>query len=77
MTLGGWPCQAMGPLSLISLWRLVRRPLLLAVPISCLASSLGHAMAIVVAGDQLILAGPVIPADYDAVESNLSFNPQI
>jgi hypothetical protein len=55
----------------------VRRPLLLAVPISCLATSLGHAMAIVVAGDQLILAGPVISADYDAVEGNLSFNPQI
>ena len=78
MTLGGWPCQAMGPLSLIeSLWGVVRRPLLLAVLISCLATSLGHALTIVVAGDQLILAGPVISADYDAVESNLSFNPQI
>jgi hypothetical protein len=78
MTLGGGSCQAMGPLSLIeSLWGVVRRHLLLAVPISCLATSLGHAMTIVVAGDQLILAGPVISADYDAVESNLSFNPQI
>src|SRR5215813_4918341 len=78
MTLGGWPCQAMGPQSLIeSFWGLVRRLLLLAVPISYLATSLGHAMEIVVAGDELILAGPVISADYDAVESNLSFNPQI
>jgi hypothetical protein len=34
-------------------------------------------MEIVVADDQLILAGAVIAADYDAVESNLSFNPQI
>ena len=34
-------------------------------------------MTSVVAGDQLILAGPVISGDYDAVESNLSFNPQI
>jgi hypothetical protein len=34
-------------------------------------------MEIVVAGDQLILAGAVIAADSDAVESNLSFNPQI
>jgi hypothetical protein len=34
-------------------------------------------MSIVVAGDQLILTGPVISGDYDAVESNLSLNPQI
>jgi len=34
-------------------------------------------MTSVVAGDQLILAGPVISGDYDAVESNLSFNPKI
>jgi hypothetical protein len=50
---------------------------LFAIMISGLATSLAHAMAIVVAGDQLILSGPVISADYDAVESNLSFNPQI
>jgi hypothetical protein len=55
----------------------MRRPLLVAIPISGLATSLGQAMAIVVAGDELILAGPVISDDYDAVESNLSFNPQI
>jgi hypothetical protein len=60
-----------------SLWERVRRGLLIAVPISGLATSVGHGMAIVVAGDQLILAGPVMSADYEAVESNLSFNPQI
>jgi ROS/MUCR transcriptional regulator protein len=58
-------------------WRRVRRALLVAIPISGLATSVGHAMAIVVAGDQLILTGAVVAGDYDAVESNLSFNPQI
>jgi hypothetical protein len=78
MSLGGYPCQEMGLLPLIrTLWERVRRPLLVAIPISGLATSPGHPMAIVVAGDQLILAGPVISGDYDAVESNLSFNPQI
>src|SRR5215469_5569978 len=44
------PCQGKGFLSLIRrLWERVRRRLLLAAPISCLATSLGHAMAIVVA----------------------------
>jgi hypothetical protein len=60
-----------------SLWERMLRALLVAIPISGLATSLGHAMAIVVAGDQLILVGSVVSADYDAVESNLWFNPQI
>ena len=78
MNLRDCPRQQMGLLSLVgSLWERVRRPLLVATPIFGLATSVGHAMAIVVAGDQLILAGPLISADYDAVESNLSFNPQI
>jgi hypothetical protein len=34
-------------------------------------------MAIVVAGDQLIVTGAVVAGDYDVVESNVSFNPQI
>jgi hypothetical protein len=78
MHLSGCPSQGEGPLSLVrSLWKGMRRALLVAMPISGLATSVGHAMAIVVADDQLILTGPVISADYDAVESNLSFNPQI
>jgi hypothetical protein len=78
MHLSGCPSQGEGPLSLVrSLWKGMRRALLVAIPISGLATSAGHAMAIVVADDQLILTGPVISADYDAVESNLSFNPQI
>ena len=78
MRLGGYASQGIGPLSLIrSLWERVRRALLVAIPISGFAAPFGHAMTIVVAGDQLILTGPVISGDYDAVESNFSFNPQI
>ena len=78
MSLGGCPNQEMRLLSLIrSLWERLRRPLLVALPISGLATSPGHTMTSVVAGDQLILAGPVISGDYDAVESNLSFSPKI
>jgi hypothetical protein len=54
----------------------MRHPLA-AIPIFGFATSVGHTMTMVVAGDQLILTGPVISADYDAVQSNLSFNPQI
>jgi hypothetical protein len=78
MSLGGCPRQRRQPLSLIkSLWERVHGTLVIAILISGLATSLAHAMTIVVAGDQLILSGPVISADYDAVQSNLSSNPQI
>ena len=78
MSLGGSPCRGREGQSLIkSLWERVRRALVVAIPISGFAAPLGHAMTMVVAGDQLILTGPVTSADYDAVESNLSFNPQI
>jgi len=58
-------------------WRRIRHSFLVTTVVSCLVTSPGHTMEIVVAGDQLILAGAVIAADSDAVESNLSFNPQI
>ena len=78
MSLSRSPCRRREALSLIkSLWERVRRALVVAIPISGFAAPLGHAMTMVVAGDQLILTGPVTSADYDAVESNLSFNPQI
>jgi hypothetical protein len=48
-----------------------------AILLSCLPASPGNAMQIVVTADQLILVGPVIAGDYDAVERSLSSNPQI
>jgi hypothetical protein len=50
---------------------------LVAALLSLLLVSPGHAMEITVASDQLILSGPVITDDYDAVESYLSSRPQI
>jgi hypothetical protein len=78
LSLSRSPCRGREALSLIkSLWERVRRALVVAIPISGFAAPLGHAMTMVVAGDQLILTGPVTSVDYDVVESNLSFNPQI
>ena len=45
--------------------------------LSLLVVSPGHAMEIKPMGEQLILSGPVVAGDYDAVESSLSFEPQI
>jgi len=55
----------------------MRLPFLVAVLLSRLVASPGHAMDIRVMNDQLILSGPVITSDYDAVESRLSSGPQI
>ena len=49
---------------------------LVATLLSLLVISPGHAMEIKPMGDQLILSGPVVAGDYDAVASSLSFNPQ-
>src|SRR6516162_10790293 len=45
--------------------------------LALLVGSPGHAMEIKPMGDQLILSGPVVAGDYDAVESSLSSKPQI
>ena len=45
--------------------------------LSLLVVSPGHAMEIKPMGEQLILSGPVVASDYDAVESSLSSAPQI
>jgi hypothetical protein len=37
----------------------------------------GNAMEIKVMDDQLILSGPVVASDFDAVESGLTAQPQI
>jgi hypothetical protein len=50
---------------------------LVAALLSLLLVSQGHAMEITVTSDQLILSGPAISGDYDAVESRLSSQPQI
>lgn len=50
---------------------------LVATLLSLLVVSPGLAMEIKPMGDQLILSGAVVAGDYDAVESSLSFKPQI
>jgi len=47
---------------------------LVATLLSLLVISPGHAMEIKAMGDQLILSGPVVAGNYDAVESSLSSN---
>jgi hypothetical protein len=56
----------------MSVWRALIPTLL-----PLLVVSPGYAMEIKVTGDQLILSGPVVAGDYDAVESSLSFKPKI
>jgi hypothetical protein len=50
---------------------------LVAALLSLLVMSRSHAMEIKVMGAQLVLSGPVVAGDYDAVEGRLSSQPQI
>jgi hypothetical protein len=58
-------------------WSLAGLRELVAALLSVLVMSPGHAMEMTVTGEQLILSGPVITGDYDALESRLSSQPQI
>jgi hypothetical protein len=55
------------------LWRV----LVIATFVCLLLPSLARAMEIAVAGDQLILSGPVVARDYDEVAGTLAAKPQI
>ena len=55
------------------LWRM----LVIATFACLLLPSLARAMEIAVAGDQLILSGPVVARDYDEVAGSLALKPQI
>jgi len=51
--------------------------LLAAAVLSLAVISPGQAMQIEVAGDQIILSGPVVAGDFDLVESRLTVQPQV
>jgi hypothetical protein len=68
---GGHNSGSRGKVGLATVRRLV------VTLLSLLVVSPGHAMEIRPMGEQLILSGPVVAGDYDAVESSLSSALQI